>query len=157
MFEPSNPSDLPAEFPFSDPREAPGYLMWQAGMAFQRHLNGVLTSHRLTHTQFILLAGLRWLEATGQTPVSNADLGRFAAVDRMMAAQVIRRLTAFGYIGTSTFPGNLRAQALNITEEGRLAFVNALQDVRTADEKFFAAASPSLPDNLQKLIDGLEP
>ena len=138
------------EFPFDDPRQNPGYLLWQVTMKWQRAMTQALGEHGLTHTQFVILAALRWLNLQGQ-PITKSDVARNANVDRMMASKIIRALSKRGLIDEEPHPTSKRAQQVRLTEDGKSAFRAALVTVGTVDAQFFGDQLPEVVSVLQEL------
>ena len=91
----------------------------------------------LTHVQFVLLASLTWLDATG--PVTQRQLADHAATDPMMTSQVLRALAAAGLVVRSPHPSDGRAWALTITRTGRTLANRAVVAVEACDREFFAS------------------
>ena len=123
-------------FPFSNPRDNPGYLLWQVTMRWQRLMNQALTPHELTHTQFVLLAALKWLSGE-QDIVTKSDVARHANVDRIMAAKILRDLARRKIISERPHPTRGHAQAVSLTNEGGIIFGDALDTVGNTDRLFF--------------------
>jgi DNA-binding MarR family transcriptional regulator len=97
----------------------------------------------LTHFQFVLLASLTWLQADG--PVTQKQLADHAATDAMMTSQVLRVLEDRGLVRREPHPGDRRARALAVTEEGRGLANRAVVAVEACDEAFFAALGKTQP------------
>ena len=127
------------EFSFDDPRDNPGYLLWQVSMRWQRAMSRALAPLGLTHTQWVLMAALRWLSRGGET-VTKSDIARHAHVDRMMASKVVRALAKRGLLTQDAHPNSRRAQALSLTEEGLSVFVRGLREVERVDAAFFGGS-----------------
>ena len=72
-------------------------------MKWQRTMAQALREHGLTHTQFVILAALRWLNLEGQPVVTKSDVARYANVDRMMASKIIRALARRGVYSMNSF------------------------------------------------------
>ena len=76
---------------FDNPGNSPGFLLWQVSHAWQRAQCAALAPLDLTHVQFVLLAGVGWLQQ-GNELVTQAKLSRHAGTDPMMTSQVVRHL-----------------------------------------------------------------
>lgn len=48
-------------FQFASPDDSPGFLLWQVSNLWQRKMKAELSDLGLTHVQFVLLAGIVWL------------------------------------------------------------------------------------------------
>ena len=120
------------------PENSPGYLLWQVTNRWQRALRAALEPFGLTHVQFILLAGLGWLEAK-EGEVSQTRLAQFGRLDAMMTSQVLRTLARAGLVERAAHPRDHRAKAVRLTDTGADTLNRALPAVHAADRDFFAS------------------
>lgn len=132
------------------PENSPGYLLWQAANHWQRAQRAALGPLGVTHVQFVLLAGLAWLEEH-EGPVHQARLARFCHTDAMMTSQVLRALEREGLVERTVDPDDNRARRLSLTEDGADRLNQALPRVRDADDRFFAALGPER----RAMVEGL--
>jgi DNA-binding MarR family transcriptional regulator len=130
-------SELPSQF--SGPGESLGFLVWQVANAWQRKQRLALEPIGLTHVQFVLLAGVSWLEKSG-APITQANLARFVRVDEMMTSQVLRTLEKRGSVLRQTHPSDSRAKSLALSPEGERLLDLAVPLVEKADADFFDIA-----------------
>lgn len=134
--------------------ESPGFLLWQLTNLWQQRIRAALTPLGITHVQFVLLAGVAWMENSEQL-VSQASLSRHAHTDIMMTSQVVRTLETKGLLTRSVHPTDTRARVVSLTEEGRRIAQQALQVVESADELFFGepgAQTSTLVELMRRLI-----
>ncbi|MBX6751097.1 MAG: MarR family transcriptional regulator [Micromonosporaceae bacterium] len=129
---------------FASPDESPGLLLWQVGNRWQAAQRAALKPFGLTHVQFVLLAALTWLEASG--PVTQKALADMTVTDPMMTSQVLRALEARGLVHRPPHPRDRRARALAITAEGRALANQAVIAVEECDRNFFSPLDDSLGD-----------
>lgn len=120
------------------PENSPGYLLWQAANHWQRAQRAALAPIGITHVQFVLLAGLAWLEEH-EGPVHQARLARFCHTDAMMTSQVLRTLEREDLILRTVDPDDNRARRLTLTQDGADRLNQAMPRVREADDRFFGA------------------
>lgn len=120
--------------PFSvpDARHSSGFLFWKTSTLWQRGIRELLEPLGLTHTQYILLASLRWLGGASQ-----AELSRHTGCDSMTVSAVVRTLAARGRVNRDDNPEDRRAKRLQITQEGLLLLDQAVPLVEAFDRLFF--------------------
>lgn len=124
---------------FDTPSQSLGFLLWQATNAWQRQIKASLAPFDLTHVQFVLLAGLCWLEQNDdQDSITQKRLAEFCATDPMMTSQVLRTLERAQLIERSSHPVDARALRLKLTDLGYKKFMTALETVEATDASFFA-------------------
>ena len=126
---------------FDDADESAGLLLWQVTNRWQAAQRAVLKPFDLTHVQFVLLASLAWFSGNepASDPISQKALADHAATDQMMTSQVVRALEAKGWLTRERHPGDGRAFALRITDDGAALVRRANAAVEQCDEDFFAA------------------
>jgi DNA-binding MarR family transcriptional regulator len=127
---------------FESAEESPGLLLWQVTNRWQAAQRAALKPFDITHVQFVLLAALTYLQASG--PVTQKALADMAATDPMMTSQVLRTLESRGLVHRPAHPTDRRARAVAVTEAGRDLANRAVAAVEACDATFFAG----LGDNL---------
>ena len=91
------------------PENSSGFLLWQVANQWQRLQRSALGEIGITHVQFILLAGLAWLEQR-ESSVSQARLAEFCKTDPMMTSQVVRTLERAKLLKREDHPTDRRAR-----------------------------------------------
>ena len=116
-----------------------GFLLWQTTNLWQRTIKASLAPFDLTHVQFVLLAGLSWLEQeVGDGLITQKRLAEFCATDPMMTSQVLRMLERARLIQRLSHPKDARAVRLNLSDYGAKKLASALVSVEEADARFFS-------------------
>jgi DNA-binding MarR family transcriptional regulator len=119
--------------------DSPGLLLWQITNRWQSAQRAALKPFGLTHVQFVLLASLTWLQATG--PVTQRALADHAATDPMMTSQVLRALERRGLIERAPHPDDRRARLLTATAHGASLANRAVVAAEECDHTFFRPLS----------------
>lgn len=135
----------PIDFYFKSPEDSPGYLLWQITMLWQRKMKRALDTIDLTHTQFVLLAALGWLEKNHEL-VTQTEIADHSKTDRMMVSKVLRTLQNKGYLSRREHPTDTRAKCISLTDMGKDTLQQALHIVHAVDADFFGP----LEDQLEK-------
>ncbi|MEV6601752.1 MarR family transcriptional regulator [Actinoplanes sp. NPDC051346] len=123
--------------------DSPGLLLWQVTNRWQAAQRAALKPYDLTHVQFVLLATLTYLEASG--PVTQKALADLAATDPMMTSQILRTLESRDLVHRPAHPTDRRARAVAVTTAGRDLANRAVVAVEECDASFFAVLGESLP------------
>lgn len=140
---------------FALPEESPGFLLWKTTNLWQKKQREALSSLGLTHVQFVLLAGIYWLEKNKEK-VSQVRLSAHASTDPMMTSQVVRVLQEKKLILRVRDPIDSRAWVLSTTNRGKQLAPQAIAIVEEVDREFFSPLSreeKSLVSFLQALTD----
>jgi DNA-binding MarR family transcriptional regulator len=128
---------------FDSAEESPGLLLWQVTNRWQAAQRAALKPFDVTHVQFVLLAALTYLQASG--PVTQKTLADMAATDPMMTSQVLRTLESRDLVHRPSHPTDRRARAVAVTDAGRDLANRAVVAVEACDAAFFAALGDDLP------------
>lgn len=123
---------------FETPGVSPGFLLWQMSNGWQREQRAALAPLGLTHVQFVLLAGIGWLEHCGKR-VTQARLAEQQNTDPMMTSQVVRALERRRLVERKEDAEDQRIRLLSLTEEGRQLLKDSMQVVEGVDDHFFHA------------------
>ncbi|RZU52645.1 DNA-binding MarR family transcriptional regulator [Krasilnikovia cinnamomea] len=123
--------------------DSPGLLLWQVTNRWQAAQRAALKPYDLTHVQFVLLATLTFLQASG--PVTQKALAAMAATDPMMTSQVLRTLESRTLVHRPAHPTDRRARAVAVTEAGRDLANRAVVAVEACDAAFFGDLGDKLP------------
>lgn len=122
---------------FDGPQDSPGFRLWALHQRWQRTLNAMLSPYGLTQPQFSILAIAAWL-ACSEAEVTQADVCRFAALERMQVSQICRKLEQMGLLKRTASTADVRAVALSLTKDGGEKLKAVLPIVEQADDVFFA-------------------
>lgn len=142
-------------FIFESPESSPGYLLGQLTLLWHRKLKKALDPLDLTHTQFILLASIAWLNNKSET-VTQVEIASLNNFDRMMVSKVLRSLQTKKLIIRQEHATDTRAKIVNLTANGKKTLQTALTKVENADIEFFASIGEKLTDfnlNMKILIE----
>ena len=140
---------------FQAPDQSPGFLLWQVTNFWQRRQRAALAPLELTHVQFALLAGLFWLERTGE-PITQIELATCVSIDPMMTSQVVRELEKKGLIRRNPDPGDKRKSLLSSTLLGQELIPRAIRAVEEVDAQFFSILGRS-EDKFLSFLKQLNP
>ena len=135
--------------PFPPLHDNPGYLLWQAHMAWQARTREALAPFDLTPTQFVVLAALSFLSESTDVVTQN-DVAAHAGIDRMMTSKLCIRLEKMGWIERGAHPEDARARVLRVAAARREPLRSAVAAVLASDADFFAAVA-----DREDLVGGL--
>jgi MarR family transcriptional regulator, organic hydroperoxide resistance regulator len=140
----------PDQFQFESADESPGFMLWRVSSLWQRQIKSALEPFDLTHTQFVLLAGLSWLE--NQTSnITQVQLAEHLGMDVMMTSQVLRTLESKELLERQAHPTDSRAKALKLTQAGLELSAKTVPVVEAADQDFFSKLGKKQSDLLKHL------
>jgi DNA-binding MarR family transcriptional regulator len=143
------------KFPKRRTDESLGFVFWQTTNLWQRKMNTALKLLGLTLAQFVLLAGIAWLERFDQ-PITQIRLARHARTDIMMTSDVLKTLEIRKLIERKQMKQDARANTLSVTKSGKELVKKAIDLVEKVDNDFFRPLGDQSDAFLQSLLNLLE-
>lgn len=120
-----------------------GYNLRRAQVRLFQHFADSVGKHGITPGQFGVLAIIHANEGLKQI-----DLAAALAVDRSTVVAVVDRLEEVGWIRRAQVPTDRRSYALNMTDFGRTAFQELLNEVRQHERELTEGMSDQDVGNL---------
>lgn len=127
-----------AESKSFDLAASPGQLLHRAQQFASEQFSTATGGVEITQRQFALLSALS--EADGQTQTA---LVQRTGIDRSTLAELVSRMATKGLVSRERAPGDARANAVKLTDEGRALYATAIAGAAAADEAILSA----LPKN----------
>jgi MarR family transcriptional regulator, organic hydroperoxide resistance regulator len=132
-------------FSFERPEKSPGFLLWQLTNQWQRQQRQALSKVGVTHPQFVVLAGLFWLNSLSDNTVTQQQVSEFTQIDKMSLSDLIMTLLRKKMLNRSPHQYDKRAYSLRLTKKGgRQIVLKALPVVEGIDALFFSQKNASL-------------
>jgi DNA-binding MarR family transcriptional regulator len=124
-------------------------------MKWRASVDAALAPLGLTHAQYTVLASLRGITQSGQSP-SQRKLADHTGLDPIYISKLVRRLESAGLIKRAADPNDSRAVTLTITEEGRRVIDHAIDIVHRLQEHLTAPLGGTGSRRMQALMKDLE-
>ena len=128
------------DFSFDKAEESTGFLLWQVTNLWQREIKKALEKYELTHSQFVLLASIHWLNDNKQN-VTQILLSNYTKIDPMTTSTVLRTLQKKELIKRQEHKTDTRAKTVELTELGQKNIKQAIKTVEQFDKLFFSSLS----------------
>lgn len=126
---------------------SPGQLLHRAQQFASERFTAATGGVEITQRQFAVLSALG--EEDGQT---QTQLVQRTGIDRSTLAELISRMTTKGLVSRERAPGDARANAVKLTDEGRALYKTAVDGASAADEAILSV----LPKNKRaNFVDAL--
>lgn len=126
-----------------------GFLLWQAGNAWQRQIKLALAPLGLTHVQYLLLETLNTVPPSSS--MKQSAIADAAGIDVMMTSKVLRLLVTKKLVQRRSPRADARAFSVSLTTEGQNALAKARAIIQKSEEEFFAGVSKK-----KKFVGNLE-
>lgn len=126
-----------------DAEESLGLLFWQSSTLWKRCINKALAEFKITHTQYVILAIVFYLENSGEKAIQK-NISDISMIDAMTISKTVRLMQKNNLIERIDDPKDSRAKILKLTSEGKklLNIVNSV--VEEIDIKFFSLSNEEI-------------
>ncbi len=131
-------------FAFKRPEDSPGFLLWQLTNQWQQQQRKALAKLKLTHAQFVVLAGLLWLSTHSEEDITQSQLAELVTMDKMMVSDLMVTLMKKKLLQRGEHAKDSRAYALSLTAKGRQLVLKAIPVVEGIDAAFFSSKTTVL-------------
>ncbi|WP_207422724.1 MarR family winged helix-turn-helix transcriptional regulator [Desertivirga brevis] len=131
--------------------DAPGFLLWQMEMCWQRIANQTLSNFDLTYTQFIVLRISDYLNESNQT-VFQHQVAKFSRIDRMMTSRILASLEKKNFIEREKLSGDARAKLVVLTKKGKEILASSQEALTEAEEAFFKQGGENFVKFMQNIL-----
>lgn len=134
--------------------DSTGFLLWKVSNLWQREIKKALEPFDLTHSQFVLLASILWLELQKGT-LTQIDVSNHTGIDPMTTSSVLRTLEKKGLLKRVEDASDSRAKNIALTTKGISTAKKAILSVESFDFQFFSklkAQTKSFNKNLIELL-----
>ncbi|MCP4922653.1 MAG: MarR family transcriptional regulator [bacterium] len=144
----------PSSFSVEAPEESPGLLLWQVTILWQRQIKSALDPHSISHSQFVLMAVLLWIQEQGEKS-RQAALIEYSKLDKMTVSQGLKALSKKGLITRFENPEDTRSKLVKLTQRGSKLAEELVLLVEHTDRKFFAALNMDQEKSLKQSLHHL--
>ena len=118
--------------------EDTGFLILQVSNLWADYHDKILKRHHnLSHMQYAVLASVYWLVLHSEKQVTQIILSQHTKINPMTISQILKVLEAKGYVFRTTHLTDVRAKAVDLTQEGKELMNKAIKTILNVDTKFF--------------------
>lgn len=142
------------KFPFGNPEDSPGFLLWQTTVTWQRLIKKVLDPYNVSHAQFVILSLTLWFEHQGQVPTQIMIVNK-SKLDKMTVSKSLKKLVTQGFIARSENEQDTRSKIVRLTPQGKAMAEKLLPLIIQIDQKFFKPFNPEELDHFMALLGAL--
>jgi len=142
---------LPSEDLIDIVQNAPGFLLWQIEMCWQRIINKALQKLDLTYTQFIVLSTC-WELAKNNKSVYQHQVAKHSKIDRMMTSRILSSLEKKEYLTRLKIDGDARAKRVILTAKGDKVLNLSLKIVSEVETDFFAPHDKGFTQSMSRIL-----
>ena len=118
-------------------KQSSGFLLWQVTTLWQREIKSALEPLGLSHSGFVLLASLLWLEEQ-DVVVTQTTLIEHTKLDKMTVSKGLKLLEKNGLVLRTENEDDTRAKTIILSAEGRVMAIESIKIVEGVDGSFFS-------------------
>ncbi len=149
-------SNLVSDFQIPRPQQSIGFQFWKLHAHWQKRVAEALAPHEITHTQFVILASIKWFEEQGREP-SQAQITQLTGIEKMTLSKAIRQLESTSLVVRIKSEVDTRAVAVSLTTSGKETMPQAIRAVENVDAALFGVMTKSEELMFNKLLQKVNP
>ncbi|MFK7824517.1 MAG: MarR family winged helix-turn-helix transcriptional regulator [Oligoflexales bacterium] len=127
-------------FGYEQPEDSPGLLLWQTTMLWQKRIRAELDKHKMTHSQFVVLAVSLWFTEHNHE-ATQVDIAAQSKLEKMTVSKALRELTQQGFVKRKEHEKDTRVKVVLITKKGLKKISALIPVIESIDERFFGTLS----------------
>jgi DNA-binding MarR family transcriptional regulator len=135
---------------------SPGQLLHRAQQFAAERFSAATGGVEITQRQFAVLSALSELDGQTQT-----QLVQRTGIDRSTLAELVSRMATRGLVAREKAPGDARANAILLTDEGRALYKTAVEGAMAADDAILSVLAKNkranFVDALVRIARALDP
>ena len=140
-----------SDFQSSAPQQSIGFQFWKLHARWQREITAALAPYGITHTQFVILAALRWFQEQSVNP-SQVQIANLTGIEKMTLSKSIRRLEMLALVNRTKSKDDTRSVSVSLTEVGQKIIPDAIRAVESVDAEVFGNIDRKKQHQLNALI-----
>ena len=143
-----------SKFVFSIPQESTGLQFWKLYAKWQKEINKELSRYKVTHTQFVILASIKWLNEQSIDP-SQMQISNITGIEKMTLSKAIARLEDLSLIRKYKSSTDSRSVCVKLTDKGQKLAPKLIALIEAIDIKTLVPTSESDRDLFTKILKEL--
>lgn len=139
---------------YQSPGSSPGLLFWQTSSLWKREVNTVLLPYKITHTQYVILAVVSYLQEIG-LQATQKTISDFSNIDPMTVSKTIRLMEERELLSRVRSKLDTRAKLVRLKEAGTQTLAMVLPLVEEVDTRFFGRLTQADEQALLSILNKL--
>ena len=137
--------------------EDTGFLMLQVYNLWENcHEKALKKYYGISHMQYAVLASVHWLALHSRKEVTQTILAQHTRIAPMTISQMFKVLESKGLIYRKAHATDIRAKAIDLTQEGNELMQKAVITILNVDTKFFKELGKNVQRFNRYLVDILK-
>ena len=139
------------DFIAATPQESVGLQFWKLYQIWQKRIAETLTPVSISHTQFVILATLKWFQEQDVLPTQQ-QISDVSGIEKMTLSKAIRQLENKSFLVRKISERDSRSFSLLLTKTGKQSLVSAIKKVEAIDLEVFGVLGREKSIQLSKRL-----
>lgn len=126
-----------SEFKFKTPQESIGLQFWKLHSKWQKKITIELSQYKVTHTQFVILASIKWFQKQSIEP-SQAEISAVTGIEKMTLSKAVVRLESLSLVKRTQSYKDTRSICISLTNKASKLIPKLLKVVENIDNEIFS-------------------
>ena len=126
-----------SEFKFKTPQESIGLQFWKLHSKWQKRIASELSIYKVTHTQFVILASIKWFQEQCIKP-SQAEISAVTGIEKMTLSKAITRLESSSLVKKTQSSKDTRSVCISLTNKAGKLIPELLKVIENIDDEIFS-------------------
>jgi len=140
-----------SSFQASTPKESVGFQFWKLHSFWQKKIANVLKPYEITHTQFVILASIKWFQEQSENP-SQRQISGLTRIDKMTLSKAIRRLEELKLVNRIKSKNDTRSILVSLSNDGQEIMPELVNLVENIDTGIFGVEGSDEKKKLNELL-----
>jgi len=140
-----------SSFQIPVPKESIGFQFWKLHNFWQKKISTALQPYKITHTQFVILASIKWFQEHSENP-SQRQISSLTGIDKMTLSKAIRRLEELKLVNRIKSKNDTRAILVSLSNNGQEIMPKLVNLVENIDMEVFGVVKDDEKTKLNTIL-----
>jgi len=140
-----------SSFQIPVPKESIGFQFWKLHNFWQKKISTALQPYKITHTQFVILASIKWFQEQSEDP-SQRQISSLTGIDKMTLSKAIRRLEELKLVNRIKSKNDTRAILVSLSNNGQEIMPKLVNLVEKIDAEVFGVVENDEKKKLNTIL-----
>lgn len=140
-----------SNFKAPTPKESIGFQFWKLHNFWQRKVASALLPYQITHTQFVILASIKWFQEQSEKPFQR-QISELTNIEKMTLSKAIRQLEGLKIVKREKSQNDTRSIMVSLTKYGQEVISQAVNQVEKIDMEVFGVVENDDKKKLNEIL-----
>lgn len=140
-----------SSFQAPTPKESIGFQFWRLHDFWQKKVANALLPYQITHTQFVILASIKWFQEQSENP-SQKQICQLTGIEKMTLSKSIRQLEGLKLVKREKSQNDTRSIMVSLTNLGQGIIPQIVNQVEKIDIEVFGVVQNDEKKKLNEIL-----